>query len=702
MRKWASIIFFIISLTITLILIFRLNKYHNSRSDTSISQGKKISKELSQSIDSSLTDVMFVGQEIAKKLSTTRLEEDSLIILLKKHSKEIPSILGITAAFEPYQYDKSKKLFAPYYDKHKNSIIYIEDVYDYTIDTGKSSQWYVKVRDDGAMWVEPYYAEGAQTIVADYGIPIRKKTDSGEITIGTVTMTISLKKFTELIKSLSLGKTGYGFVVSKKGIFLAHPVEEYVGRKSLKDLYDKSSIEKHKSSYQKIAQESKGFITIDDNNEENYIFFNQIKSTGWKIAVVFSKNDILGKPANLKNKYIDICLSGGFTIIFLWVLLFGLYRFEKRHIWNLSIIVSIVLLANLLLLWHFQHTMDSSKNGSVSPPITDITKLKRFVNLQKIKAHDMRIKKPYIVPTGIYIRRLDFDDAYNVNISGNIWQKYDTTIIEKVEPGVLFSQTSPFAEASYIKEAYRKKIDGHVLIGWFFRLTLRMNFDYKDFPFEKRNINIELSPSDFDKGILLTPDLNSYESTTPNKMAGIDKRILLPGNKLLESYFNYIDIDFPTDFGFQEKEFSLTYPSLYFNINIRRDLINPFVSYMIPIFVVLLMMYILMFSSSKSASVPKGVPQGVGIVESLAAFFFVLIFSHIDLRKSVETSQMMYLEYFFIILYFMLLISVFNLISFTRRDGVLFFDYEDNLIAKVTYWPMFLLVVYVISLYTFY
>lgn len=84
----------------------------------------------------------------------------------------------------------------------------------------------------------------------------------------------------------------------------------------------------------------------------------------------------------------------------------------------------------------------------------------------------------------------------------------------------------------------------------------------------------------------------------------------------------------------------------------------------------------------------------------MAAFFFVLIFSHIDLRKNIETADLIYMESFYFVTYFMIIISTFNLINYPKQ-GSSFFDYKDNLFVKTTYWPVFLSLVLVITLFKF-
>ena len=698
--KWLFTILFIISVGLLVYFISDIISYKNERNTKSEELGKEITADLAFKIDSVLKKVMAEGNEIAAEIAGNAPRKEELLRILKTRSRQMPSLLGITAAFEPFAFDENTRLFAPYYDKSAKDFIFIEDVYDYTDPALETSRWYVNVMESGRQWVEPYYAEGAQAMVADYGIPISR---NGK-TIGTVTMTLSLKGFADLLRSLSLGEVGYGFVISKDGTFLAHPDDDFAGRKSLSGIIQNTQNSKLRKAYKAIKVGKEGFIQYENDiaDQQTYLFYGNVKSSSWKIGVVFFKNDLLGSPVKLKKKYIKIFLTAGLTFIILWVMIFRLYRLRRIDLWNLSIAASAMIFLNIVAVWYLQHNTDAGNSKSTSPPINDNTILERFIKLQQQKALELKSELPDIIPTGIYIRRIEFDDAYNVNISGYLWQKYDSSLVAGKEAGFLFSQTSPFAEASYVRETYRKKYDDHLLIGWDFRTTLRLNFDYGDYPFEKRNLNIEIVPNRLGSNMLFVPDPGAYKIMNPVSKPGIDKDIVIPGNNIVESYFNFNSKDFDSDFGFKSGTFVMNYPLLYFNINIRRMLLNAFVSHLIPIFVVLLMMFILLYSSSKTREQKKGIFSGVGIIESLAAFFFVLIFSHIDLRKTVETSQLMYMEYFYIVLYMMLILYVYNLISFTRRDNVLFFDFEDNLIAKVLYWPLFLSIIYIITFLKFY
>ena len=295
---------------------------------------------------------------------------------------------------------------------------------------------------------------------------------------------------------------------------------------------------------------------------------------------------------------------------------------------------------------------------------------------------------------------MDFQDSYNLNIGGTIWQKRPLDSDALLTPGITFPQTSPFAEASLIEESYRRKFEGkegeegYLLIGWNYRVTLQLNFEYSDFPFDKRQIDIEIGQADTTGKVMLVPDLSSYRQTTPSSGPGMGDSIVLTGNEITESYFNFSTEQSGTDFGLGAELGRNQVPVLHFNVHLRRNLLNVFVTYLIPIAVALMMIFILLIACRKTT-------ERQGIIESMAAFIFVLVFSHIDLRKEVVTGELIYLEYFYFITYAMVLLTTFNLMAYTL-DKTKPFDFNENQVFKAFYFPLFFFAVLVVTLVKFY
>lgn len=679
-------------LAICLYFIYTHINQLNKIDSKAINKGKIVTSSLISHLESTLEKLEQEANSFKEQLLENNLTKKQLEDLIKEKTVNLDNVLGITVAYEKDYFIPG--LYAPYYDKSKNKFIYIEDVYDYTDASLETAQWHVKVRDNGSRWVEPYYAQGAGTMVADYGTPLKS---NGEV-VGTITITISLEQFSDYVHKLSLGKTGYGIIISEKGKVLSHPVKSYVGQNFYKINREFDKTHQLLKSKFKSNTEGKSILNDESSEKEIIAFYKDVTISKWKVALIYYKDELIDKNFSYKSSLLIISGSLSLFLIALFLAVLKLKQFNKRRAWKISIFLTVLFLINIFLLWNIEYYDSNNYDDSNSPPITDISSLNRFIQIQNDHFIKKGLGESYQVPTGLYIERFDFEDTYNVGISGTIWQKYPKDLFDKITPGIMFIQTSPFAEASYLKEAYTDTLQNQILKGYDFRLSLRVNFDYDRFPLDKRNVNIKIKPLDKDNNIILVPDLSSYKQINPLSKPGLNDDIELPGNELMNSYFNYKITDFDTDFGFDSRSKFEQVPVLQYNINIRRVLINAFVSYLIPIIVVLLMMFILINTGVKiTDTTPK-----LGIMESLAAFFFVLIFSHIALRNTIETPQLMYLEYFYFVSYFMLIASVFNLISFTRKDDVLFFDYKNNLIAKISFWPLYLFIIYIITVITFY
>ena len=312
----------------------------------------------------------------------------------------------------------------------------------------------------------------------------------------------------------------------------------------------------------------------------------------------------------------------------------------------------------------------------------------------------MRVPKSTPVPTGIFLRRIAFENSYDLNVSGTVWQKYPLEVAERAHIGFRLPQTSPFAEASYIEEIYRKQIaptknkPGHLLVGYDFRATLQQYLNYENFPFDKRHISIHIVPMQTRDNLLFVPDLGGYEFTNPTRKPGLDPKIKLYGNRIMKSYFNYTVRSYNTNFGFPSKTLFEDVPMLRYNIDLRRILINVFITYLIPIFVTLMMIFILLIASSKN-------DERQGIIEGMAAFFFVLIFSHIDMRREIITADLIFLEYFYFITYLMIVLATWNLVTYAQtRSRIL--NFNENQLFKASFFPFFLLCVLIVTLAKFY
>lgn len=676
--------------------------YVSHRNSVVQQKGLETTAELRDQVDKVLLTIVEEGGRLAELFGSNNYTSEEVETMIKGSALSIPEIQGVTACFEPYSFSESQRLYCPYYNKGSQDYLYVGQSYDYT-EIKPSTNWYTSVRDEGAKWVEPYFAQGAQDWYIDYGIPFyfNSGPNKGKVR-GTITMSFICSGFKDLVHSLSIGKAGYGLITSSKGTFLSHPINEYIGTKTLEDAAQEGIPKELAKAFQQIGNGEVGQVSYVDKvvKDRALFFYDKISTADWGIGLLFYEDDLLGDHQILNRKYIKLSIIMSLLFACILAIYYNKDYLDEKEIWILSGVISLLILGNIFLVGYLQHTSIHSHISEESPPIIDLTSLGSFVNQQHIRSDKLKLERDIPIPTGIYIQRMEFEDSYNLNLGGTLWQKYPMSIVDSVSVGFTFPQMSPFAEASYIEESYRKDIqakegeDGYVLVGWEFRVTLRLNLKYADFPFDKRHINIEVVPIDQNDHLIFTPDLSSYSYTNPTQKSGLNKSIEISGSEVLESYFNYSLETYDADFGYGNKGLFEEVPVMHFNIYLRRILLNAFITYLIPIFVTLVMVFILLHACGKTE-------ERQGIIESMAAFFFVLIFSHIDLRKEIVTADLIYMEYFYFLAYFMLVFATFNLITYSKDKSAIF-DYNDNQLFKAAFFPIFLFALLVVTLFKFY
>jgi hypothetical protein len=81
--------------------------------------------------------------------------------------------------------------------------------------------------------------------------------------------------------------------------------------------------------------------------------------------------------------------------------------------------------------------------------------------------------------------------------------------------------------------------------------------------------------------------------------------------------------------------------------------------------------------------------------------FFVVIIAHINLRDDLATQGVIYLESFYFVLYGAILIIALNSLLVTSNVQFQVLRYRDNLIPKLLYWPVIMLISFVVTLFAF-
>jgi len=642
-------------------------------------------------IDSDLTMSMIIANFIASDLTNGVLQDDQLVQRLKDTLndtiEEYPYINGISAAYKPYTYDPNRRLYAPYYlmENGMLHLIQVEDVQDYTRPdleggTGPRTEWYHKPMKEGSCWIEPFF--GTYTLIADYEVPFYRPNDSEKVDpAGTIGIDYSLDGIRGIVGSIDLGETGYGFVVTERGTVVSHPIQEYLGKnirslniadESLQMLYSDMVPGNHRAIYNNFT------------GQTLWVFYELIPSTNWTLSVVFVEDEILDNISEHQRKLlIQISLTLIAFLFTLSIVLFGAYKGSSISLWAVAISFSVLCIFGTSFMWYLALNVPSDE------PCQDVAIFDRvglqaslskqiFGQKQKTNYYEDIIQ----IPTGIFIQSLEFESATNIFITGYIWQNYsESSTIGASSPFFVFPES---VDSTELEEAYR---DDN-LVGWHFGSILRQRFDYSKYPFDRQDVWIRLSPSDFHTNIVLIPDLDSYAVILPEFRPGLEKNIVIEGWNVQKSFFSYRNNSYNTNFGLENCKRGCS-PELYFNVDIKRNFVGIFMSEFIPIAVVAFLLFaVLMISTKCEFDINLYGFSASAILAYCAALFFVLIVSHISLRQRLPAEGVIYLECFYFVLYIAILLVSINSIMFASNKKYDTLQYKNNLISKILYWPL--------------
>lgn len=249
-------------------------------------------------IDSILIAAQKMPENISYILDCTEFDETGLKKMLKTLLAHNEGIYGSAIAFEPYMFDKNKYGFAPYYYKSNGKIKYADlnkENYDYF-----KWEWYENPKKlNKGVWSEPYFdRNGGNTLMITYSQPFYKTINGKEEFRGVVTCDIALDWLEKLISKIKIFQTGYAFVLSPEGTFIAHPDSNYYKKGlSFFALADKYKDAKERKIGEKMLKGESGFERYYSHNAKKYcyLYYEPMSNTGCILGIVIPENELLFK-----------------------------------------------------------------------------------------------------------------------------------------------------------------------------------------------------------------------------------------------------------------------------------------------------------------------------------------------------------------------------------------------------------------------
>lgn len=645
-----------------------------------------------------------IADEFAVEFDKRKFSKAEIETMVYRVVRQNPEVFGFCVAYEPYQHDRTKRLYAPFCYRKNRDIqqIQVETIYDYTQPEGTGRNWYLRALSEGAGWSEPYFGSASASLLANYSLPFYGPGGSGQKKpIGVVAITYSLDEIKGFTGELGLLGNGYSYILSKQGFFISHPNKEYVsGQKNIREIFVGP---KNREAIAQINEALAGKPGLIEHHNEltgqnSWIMLKPIRSTGYIMGTVFIKNTVVNHKDYTRSKLITISLFFIPGVFLLLLLLFKTYRLTPRSLWKASISLTVLLMAEIVFIWILALN-DTNYTRPNALKVVDEVILHDFINTHEMKSQQIHELPPIFIRTGVFVQSLQFENANNVKVTGYIWQKFPRTFPADVSEGFIL----PEAVSSNIQKAYSRDWGGVRTEGWRFEAVLRQSFEYFKYPFDNKDVWLRIWPRDFDKNVILIPDLASYKLLHPGSLPGIAQGIVLPGWKIEQSFFSLVPGSYNSNFGIDKYTGQDNFPELHYSVVVDREFLNPFISNLLPFAVIVLVLFgtlILISGTEEKAS--KFKTSISGILASCAGLIFSVIIAHSQLRNSIAADGILYMEYFYFVLYAAIIFVITNAFLITFESQIKLVRYQDNLLPKILLVPSLLTVLLIVTVTTFY
>lgn len=536
-------------------------------------------------------------------------------------------------------------------------------------------------------------ATGKQVIIFAQAHPSKK---------AVLFATQSFDHINHILTTLHLGKNGYWILTDEHGTIIRHPQKELVAQKiTLKKL-----AEKNKNNFNDNNHVS-DYIS-DVTNHDAWLIAEKIPLLDWTLFGVFDKEQIPYDWTTLRHQWFWLLSSILLGTIFVLLLFIGLIR-----AWTLVSGISLALSSVLAIVWYIAYSFPHYDNRFI--PIEDKINLYTFLdnytkqpNKPPIEPHTdlsieqlnyylhYRYKSGKYVPTGIYVKELALASSESIEFVGYIWQRYFDGIHDRISRGFIFPQ---IAEEPTITEISRNKEHKTETIVWQVTAKLNQDLSYKLYPFDTKQLNIELRHKDFDKNIILVPDLDAYQTLNPLALPGISKDFYISGWNPLKSTFEFHIEQYRTNFGLYaygpfgiyKTSNNTEYPLLTFGTTVKRNLLETLITDLLPLLIIALLLFICFITDIKQ--------EVSGFVSSIAGILFAALVSHLTFRGKIPSTEIVYLETYYLVLYILMIVILILSISDMYKIKPSWFYYQHNKLAKLLYWPVLLSCLVIISMW---
>ncbi len=274
-------------------------------------------------VDGTLESVRTSCVDIAEMIATSYqfVTMDSYKGTISKIISNNDSVLGSGIWFEPYTFNKDEMYIGPYWYKDGGQIVetwdYSNAEYDYF-----NQEYYTNAKALGegkALMTNPYYDPTSGTVMASCSAPIY---DNGTF-IGCVTVDMELSNMEDLVRNISVGKTGTAILIDSTGtyIYCLDDAKVQNGVKITED--DNAALAAAGQNMLANSSEQPQMGAFMENGENILLTYVTVPDVNWILAIRMNISELEEPVKNATTKLSIICVIAlliGAAIIWAFVM----------------------------------------------------------------------------------------------------------------------------------------------------------------------------------------------------------------------------------------------------------------------------------------------------------------------------------------------------------------------------------------------
>lgn len=259
---------------------------------------------------------------VAALESAPRLSVADLRRLLHYRVAANEEVFGAAVAFVPGFSPNGRDRFAPYCFKRLNGELAVIDLASPSYNYPQQPWYRLPVERREPVWSEPYFDEGGGNVVmTTYSVPFYRMKDGERRLTGIATSDVSVDWLGRQIASLKLNRNGYATLVSRNGVYLAHPDRSLVMRETIAGIAEKRNNPVLREIGRAMARGESGFVVgTNVHGRESWIYYAPVPSTGWSLAVVFPAEEMRSEVTRIGRMVALLC-SVGIAVLVLTIVL---------------------------------------------------------------------------------------------------------------------------------------------------------------------------------------------------------------------------------------------------------------------------------------------------------------------------------------------------------------------------------------------